>query len=320
MSFRSSLSRLRTYPPYIAVGGVTPRFQDFLAIGKMNQSDTRSAKRKLDTCTNEGDISHYRRRGNGPVQLAGDDHVLAEANGSFNRLLSAVLFQTPESLWYLDGLSLLNLIAVAGPVLSKQIRYCYLFANYAYVAKQLRILRSSMADAAENRSQTNRHSVPEALRDTQITHQNCGRNVKVWMSINPDWRGQVKDELIAAHQTIDIGYLSEVEMTADFAFNNISIAVELGLEEVVGHVLQLGCMDMSNENNKFGALCLAKGSLATIHLIFIAAILEYRTILHLLLDSVPKQGEIVQMSTKLLCRSQYVSVEARACFLSHPNV
>ena len=113
------------------------------------------SKRKLDT--NATTLSKRSCKGfHGiPVPSGLEQHAAMHSAKASLVALSTVLFETPESPpRFIDGTSLFNLLVAVGPVFSKKIRHCYLYSKEEYLAKQLRILRQSMADVADGHTWT----------------------------------------------------------------------------------------------------------------------------------------------------------------------
>ena len=126
------------------------------------------------------------------------------------------------------GESLLYLLVALGPVESQQIRRDYLHNNEAYLVQSLDMCRRAMAPAIRL-SQPNSSNVLNLYQLSAKLFHKCRDNVLAWMEINTNWRSRCTQ----ANMTKYRRPLQE----ANLIFNNPVVAIEVGLVDVLGHLI-----------------------------------------------------------------------------------
>ena len=127
------------------------------------------------------------------------------------------------------GQSLMNLLVALGPVESQQMRRDYLRNNDAYLVQSLGICRRAMAPAIRLR-QPNSSNVLNLYQLSAKRFNKCRDNIQAWMDINANWRSRCTQ----ANMT---KYYRRPIQGANLIFNNPVVAIEVGLVDVLGHLI-----------------------------------------------------------------------------------
>ena len=126
------------------------------------------------------------------------------------------------------GGDLMNLLVAFGPTECKTIRRNYLQNNDAYLVKSLGICRNAMAPAIRL-SHPNSSNVLNLYQLSAKRFHKCRDNIMAWMDVNANWRSRCT----RANMTKYRRPLQE----ANLIFNNPVVAIEIGLVEVLDHLI-----------------------------------------------------------------------------------
>ena len=171
------------------------------------------------------------------------------------------------------GSDVMCIYLAVGRIVSRTIKSVYLRNNHEYLSRTLRTYRESMVP----RSQLNRGiyvlNTKWALEKRKKCADWAGENHRAWMSVNADWKSKTTDELMLRLQRIPEEMMNRkpvsrahalIVLNPYMAFNNIAVAVELGLVEVIQYLIEEKNVDV----NSFSWNCYFE--LKPSHLVFIA--------------------------------------------------
>lgn len=132
------------------------------------------------------------------------------------------------------GETLYNLCVSVGPKVAAKIRHKYLRKNEAYVVKCLKRLEAipELKDSWWN------------FTENLPLFDKCRDNIQAWMAVNSDWRTRIslnnilryKGDVVVDEEDSDSEeeeFVSRIRLEPNVVFNNIAVAVEIGLGEVV---------------------------------------------------------------------------------------
>ena len=132
------------------------------------------------------------------------------------------------------GRDLLNLCVVAGPKDCGAIRHAYLRNDFGYLRNTLRSYTG--VETGELRSD----------RDWKT----CRARYRAWMAVNTDWRKHVTDENVEMFERAVSGIEGEEVFAVKFhsfvPLCNPAVAIELGLDEVLVHLVEEKGIDVNS--------------------------------------------------------------------------
>mmetsp|Transcript_539 Transcript_539/g.1172 ORF Transcript_539/g.1172 Transcript_539/m.1172 type:complete len:491 (+) Transcript_539:155-1627(+) len=121
---------------------------------------------------------------------------------------------------------LMDICIAAGPVDSTVIRHFYLLGNYRYLQNNLKLLVSGMIHVSI-----------------------CAGNIMSWMEVNTEWKKLCTPENIAEFSRVTLQDEATDALTSTIdpkaLFNNPAVAVELGLVQVIEHLIQQDGFDVN---------------------------------------------------------------------------
>jgi len=154
----------------------------------------------------------------------------------------------------IQGSDAMRICLAVGPIVSRTIMSVCLKNNEQYLSRTLKIYREEMVP----RSRLN-HG--RAVLNTKWAHQDrkkcadwAGDNHRAWMSVNTDWQSKTTDELMRRLQRIPedamerkpIARANAFIIHPYMAFNNVAVAVELGLVEVIKYLIEEKNVDINS--------------------------------------------------------------------------
>jgi len=140
------------------------------------------------------------------------------------------------------GDGLFNFCVAFGPEDAAEIRRDYLLENDAYIDHHLEIVSNSVL---ASRRRTDPMS-PEEFREGLAAVDKCKRNIMTWMEVNDNWKERVTAERMAQYRFHGFYVRRPGTHGADAVFNNIAIAVEIGLLNVVRHLIEEKRVDINS--------------------------------------------------------------------------
>lgn len=126
------------------------------------------------------------------------------------------------------GDDLMDLLVAFGPTECKTIRQNYLQNNDAYLVMSLDICRNAMAPAIRL-SHPNSSNVLNLYQLSAKRFHKCRDNIVAWVDVNRNWRSRCTQANMKKYRTP----LQE----ANLIFNNPVVAMEIGLVEVLDHLI-----------------------------------------------------------------------------------
>ena len=140
------------------------------------------------------------------------------------------------------GRDLLSLCVVAGPEDCALIRHTYLRNNFGYLSESL----SSYVRTEERKKPWDR------------TWKTCRDRYRAWMAVNNDWRKHVTDENMEKLERaiVATGVEGKVRIKKNpfVPLCNPAVAIELGLQEVLVHLVEQKGIDVNN-SYRWNNLC-----------------------------------------------------------------
>ena len=124
------------------------------------------------------------------------------------------------------GDDLMTICIAVGPKDAARIRRTYLLDNDEYVASLLRRFQSLKEQASPSRGEDGLHF----LVINSTTLDKCRDSIQAWMEVNDDWRSRCTAERMVAYK--------QVRCEVNLVFNNPTVAVEIGLPDVVQHFIE----------------------------------------------------------------------------------
>lgn len=82
--------------------------------------------------------------------------------------------------------------------------------------------------------------LPQVNSDPQAVLDKCKHNIMTWMEINDDWRSRCTEEKMERYKSFD-----RTSLDADVVFNNPAVAIEVGLVDVVRHLVEEKKVDVN---------------------------------------------------------------------------
>jgi len=179
-----------------------------------------------------------------------------------------------------EGSGLYNFCVAFGPEDAAEIRRDYLLENDAYIDHHLEIVSNSVLASAFRRL-PNPFSYEEFSEGLAAVDK-CKRNIMTWMEVNDNWKERVAAERMGQYKyySLDIHLRHPGTHDADAVFNNIAIAVEIGLLDVVRHLIEEKKVDV----NSIKYVGFHKGVVGVRHLVGRALIRGDATMIHYLMS------------------------------------
>mmetsp|Transcript_32125 Transcript_32125/g.70620 ORF Transcript_32125/g.70620 Transcript_32125/m.70620 type:complete len:384 (-) Transcript_32125:539-1690(-) len=141
-----------------------------------------------------------------------------------------------------EGSGLYNFCVAFGPEGAAEIRRDYLLDNEAYIEHNLEIVTNSVLTTRDAMLLMPQEDLSEGLAAVD----KCKRNTMTWMEVNGNWKERVTAERMAQYRFHGFYVRRPGTHGADAVFNNIAIAVEIGLLNVVRHLIEEKRVDINS--------------------------------------------------------------------------
>mmetsp|Transcript_19079 Transcript_19079/g.38436 ORF Transcript_19079/g.38436 Transcript_19079/m.38436 type:complete len:387 (+) Transcript_19079:138-1298(+) len=221
-----------------------------------------------------------------------------------------------------EGSGLYNFCVAFGPEGAAEIRRDYLLDNEAYIEHNLEIVTNSVLTTRDAMLLMPQEDLSEGLAAVD----KCKRNTMTWMEVNGNWKERVTAERMELYKRYTIAHERHAGThDADAVFNNIAIAVEIGLLDVVRHLIEEKKVDV----NSIKYVGFHKGVVGVRHLVGRALIRGDATMIHYLMsqngcqlrnpstdEDKEKFGSLVRNATMV----SFVEPECFKLFLELANV
>ena len=213
-----------------------------------------------------------------------------------------------------EGNGLHNVCVAFGPNGAAEIRRDYLLDNDVYIQYNLEIVSRSVLASSTRMPY-------EDFRDGLAVVDKCKRNIMTWMEVNDDWRERVTVKKMDWHQgyVYSRGLLDPRKNDVNFLLNNIAIAIEIGLLDVVRHLVEEMNVPIDSTNH-IGFY----GKVSGLHQLVVMALVRGNvTMIQYLMSRDPStsnaQALPVQVATTAM-GSDYAGPECFKLFLELTNV
>jgi len=221
-----------------------------------------------------------------------------------------------------EGSGLYNFCVAFGPEGAAEIRRDYLLDNEAYIEHNLEIVTNSVLTTRDAMLLMPQEDLSEGLAAVD----KCKRNTMTWMEVNGNWKERVTAERMELYKRYTIAHERHAGThDADAVFNNIAVAVEIGLLDVVRHLIEEKKVDV----NSIKYVGFHKGVVGVRHLVGRALIRGDATMIHYLMsqngcqlrnpstdEDKEKFGSLVRNATMV----SFVEPECFKLFLEVANV
>ena len=125
------------------------------------------------------------------------------------------------------GEGLYELCVAVGPKFASRIRHDYLLKSEKYLVKSLETLHRSLP--------TGNTQILRVMCDHRPKLDKCRDNIRAWMKVNTEWRSRCTESNLAKYK----GFKSKrAEIEANLVFNHPALIVELGLVEILRHLVE----------------------------------------------------------------------------------
>mmetsp|Transcript_5683 Transcript_5683/g.12334 ORF Transcript_5683/g.12334 Transcript_5683/m.12334 type:complete len:388 (-) Transcript_5683:119-1282(-) len=176
-----------------------------------------------------------------------------------------------------EGSGLYNFCVAFGPEGAAEIRRDYLLDNEAYIEHNLEIVTNSVLTTRDAMLLMPQEDLSEGLAAVD----KCKRNTMTWMEVNGNWKERVTAERMELYKRYTIAHERHAGThDADAVFNNIAVAVEIGLLDVVRHLIEEKKVDV----NSIKYVGFHKGVVGVRHLVGRALIRGDATMIHYLMS------------------------------------
>ena len=154
----------------------------------------------------------------------------------------------------IKGSDAMRICLAVGRVVSRTIKSVYLKNNEEYLSRTLKIYREFMVPRSRLNHGRAVKNTEWALEDRKKCADWAGENHRAWMSVNTNWRSKTTDELMLKLQRIPedamerrpIAHANAFILHPYMAFNNVAVAVELGLVEVIQYLIEEKNIDVNS--------------------------------------------------------------------------
>ena len=133
---------------------------------------------------------------------------------------------------YMDtGGGLFEFCVAIGPASASRARHDYLLKNEQYLVKLLRKIRDCVLTPNPDSWQRDNKDLGGVL-------DGCGSNIKIWMENNTGWRSRCTAEKLEKYKNWMAFHHLQKDLDISLFFNNPAVAIELGLLDVLRHMVE----------------------------------------------------------------------------------